>query len=148
MDVVTLLMAKRIAGWGLTTPFDQDIDFAGYKAIQPVIENYTETVVKSTDVSGAVAIDLSNGNVFEWTLSGNVTSITVSGVVASGKTHSFSLIVHQDTTARSVSWFANIQWHGAIPALDSDGATYVLTFFTTDAGATWYGVEAGVFDAS
>ena len=109
------------------------------------IKDYGETAVITADVTGATTIDLEDGNVIQHTLSGDPT-YTFSNPPASGTAGSFTLIIIQPATAVSVTWPASVAWRdGAEPALDTDSATYILTFITVDGGATWYGAEVGEF---
>ena len=203
----------------ITSPLTNDIDFAGYKVIKPLLENYAETVGVNTAATGAVDIDLADGNVHEVTLTGDVSALSFSNPAASGQASKFTLLMHQGGTndsgtasaggndtltdstkswddtewedwyvritggtgagqirqitsntatvltvtavwdtnpstdstyeiykAYSVEWPASVQWHNAsAPALANAAGTYMLTFFTTTGGTTWYGAETGSF---
>ena len=104
-------------------------------------ENYSAV----TSSAGAVTLDLETANVFQLALSENVTSFTWSNPAASGKSYGFTLRVIQDSTDRSITWPAAVDWPGATaPTLSSgNGAVDVFVFFTTDSGTTWYGFTAG-----
>ena len=109
------------------------------------IKDYGETAVIATGITGATTIDLTDGNVIQHTLSGAPT-YTFSNPPASGTAGSFTLIIIQPATAVSVTWPASVAWRdGAEPALDTNSATYILTFLTVDGGTTWYGAEVGEF---
>ena len=88
--------------------------------------------------TGAVTIDLNDGNVHELTLTGDVT-LTVDNAHT---THTFDLIIHQDATVRLITWFSGIEWEysGAAPSTNVNNATYRFRFFTTD-GVNWQGKE-------
>lgn len=110
------------------------------------LKNYSETLV--TGNSGtAYTVDLTNGNVFKITMTGNCT-FTFSNPPASGKAGSFTLILIQDATgSRTATWPASVDWAGGTaPTLTTTATTGtdVLTFITTDGGTTWYGFAAGL----
>lgn len=64
---------------------------------------------------------------------------------ASGIPYSFTLVVVQDVTPRTITWPAAVDWPAATaPTLSAaSGAVDVFTFLTTDGGATWLGMTAG-----
>ncbi|HZK00297.1 MAG TPA: hypothetical protein VFC79_09825 [Tissierellaceae bacterium] len=107
-----------------------------------VLENYRE---KLTTLSGTTTtIDLSLGNVFTHTLSGN-TTYTISNAV-SGQAHSFTLIINQSTTVSTLTFPSSVKWQGGeIPDMSTENKTYVLTFVTIDGGTTWLGMFGGEF---
>lgn len=122
-----------------------DLAAAGFKITNVGIENYYETRIQA-NTGTAYAINLSTGNVFELTLTGNCT-FTFTNPPASGKTGSFTLILKQDATgSRTRTWPASVKWPGGVAPTLSTTANRVdiLTFFTLDGGTTWYGSLAGV----
>jgi len=103
------------------------------------------TISESTALSGtAVTINLQDGDNFTHTLSGN-TTYTFSNPAASGKVSGFTLKVIQDTTARTITWPASVDWAAATaPTLSTtSGAVDVFVFITYDGGTTYYGFTAG-----
>ena len=107
-----------------------------------VLENYVEKLTTLTGTSNA--INLSLGNVFTHTLSGNSMYSIINGV--SGQAHSFTLIITQTATVRTVTFSGNIKWQGGeIPDLTTANKTYVLTFMSIDGGETWLGMFGGEF---
>jgi len=113
--------------------------------ITPEIKNYAETLTIANS-STAYTIDLSNGNAFKITMTGNCT-FTFSNPPASGKAGSFTLIQIQDATGgRTTTWPASVKWSGSnVPSLATAAdAVNILTFITVDGGTTWYGFMAGV----
>jgi FtsP/CotA-like multicopper oxidase with cupredoxin domain len=110
------------------------------------LKNYSETLV-SANSSTAYTVDLSNGNVFKITMTGNCT-FTFSNPPASGKAGSFTLILVQDATgSRTATWPASVDWAGGTaPTLTTTASTGtdVLTFITTDGGTTWWSFAAGL----
>lgn len=107
-----------------------------------VLENYSE---KLTTLSGtSTTINLSLGNVFTHTLSGD-TTYTISNAV-SGQAHSFTLIINQPETVSTLTFPASVKWQGGeIPDMSTASKTYVLTFLTVDGGTTWLGMFGGEF---
>jgi hypothetical protein len=96
------------------------------------------------EIKTAVAasdIDLSTGNFFSKTISGN-TTFTVSNVPASGVAASLVLDLTNGGSA-VVAWWAGVKWPaGAAPILTVSGRD-VLGFFTYDGGVTWTGLMLG-----
>lgn len=107
-----------------------------------VNEGYTAVTVSSN----AATLNFRDGNVFQLTLSGgNLTTFTWSNPPSSGTAYGFTLKVIQDSTARSITWPAAVDWPGGTaPTLSSaNGAVDVFTFFTHDGGTTYYGFTSG-----
>lgn len=98
----------------------------------------TETVGTST--SGT--IDLSSGNVFNFTPTANTTFV-FSNPPASGTAQGFTLKVTPSGTY-TVTWPASVDWAGGTaPTAPASGETDVFTFYTQDGGTTYYGFQAG-----
>ena len=98
-----------------------------------------------TAVTGTKTVDLSTGNVFEHTFTGNVT-YTFSNPPASGTAYGFTLKITQGSGgSKIVTWPASVKWTLGVPAVLSTGAgdVDVFTFFTTDGGTTYYGFTVG-----
>jgi hypothetical protein len=105
---------------------------------RPELKNYSETKV----AMGANDVDLSAGNVFTKTISGNQT-LTFSNPPATGKGGAFTLILTNGGSA-TVTWPASVDWAAATaPTLTAAGVD-VLTFTTIDAGTIWYGIASGI----
>ena len=94
-----------------------------------VLENYREKLVTLSGTS--TAIDLSLGNVFTHTLTDNTTYSITNAV--SGQAHSFTLIITQTETVRTITFPASVKWQGGeIPDMTTASKTYILTFMTVD----------------
>lgn len=107
-----------------------------------ILENYTEKLVTLSGTS--TTINLSLGNVFTHNLTGN-TTYTISNAV-SGQAHSFTLIITQTSTVRTLTFPTSVKWQGGeIPDLTTASKTYVLTFVTINGGTTWLGMFGGEF---
>ncbi len=108
-------------------------------------KDYSETTI-SANTGTSYTIDLSNGNVFNLTLTGNCT-FTFSNAPVSGKAGSFTLILIQDGTGtRTATWPSSVKWAGGIAPTLTTTATGVdiLTFITVDGGTTWRSFTAGL----
>ena len=97
-----------------------------------------------TSSSNTATINCRDGNVFSHTLTEDVT-YTFSNAPASGRSFGFTLKVVQDSTARTITWPASVDWPDATaPELSAgSGDVDVFVFFTTDGGTTFYGFVAG-----
>ena len=105
---------------------------------------FTEDAEAITSSSNAATLDLSAATNFTHTLTENVT-YTFSNPASSGKASAFTLKVVQDSTDRTITWPASVDWAAATaPTLSSgDGAVDYFVFITTDGGTTYYGFTAG-----
>lgn len=107
-----------------------------------VLENYREKLVTLSGTS--VTINLSDGNVFTHTISGN-TTYSISNAVNS-QAHSFTLRLIQSSTTYSIIFPSSITWgDNGIPDLTKPNKRYNLVFITTDGGITWDGMFGGAF---
>lgn len=95
--------------------------------------------------SGSVTLDTSTSGNYKLTLTENVTSMTFSNPNDSGEMTTLTLIVVQDSTARTIAWPAAVKWpYGAEPEISTaSGAIDIFSFFTHDGGTTWYGFPSG-----
>lgn len=93
--------------------------------------------VAATGTSGTVTIDLNDGNYQYATLTGNVTSTSVTNVT-NGK--ACSLFLEITAGANSWTWWSGITWVGltSAPTLSTSG-TDLFSFVTRDGGTTWFG---------
>ena len=107
-----------------------------------VLENYREKLVTLSVTSNA--INLSLGNVFTHTLTGNTTySITTA---VNGQAHSFTLIIIQTVTVRTLTFPASVKWQGGeIPDMTTPLKEYELFFTTTNGGGSWRAGLGGVY---
>ena len=105
---------------------------------------YSDEVVALGNSGTATTINLSQGNVFTATLTGNCT-FTLSGSNAnSNRGSSFTLILTNDATAgRTVAWAGGtFRFPGGAAALSrttTANAVDIWVFFTPNNGTTWYG---------
>lgn len=102
----------------------------------------TEDAVTLTGTS--TTIDLATATNFTHTLTG-ATTYTFSNPATTGNATAFTLKVIQDSTARTITWPASVDWAGgAAPTLTAtSGGVDVFVFYTIDGGTTYYGFTAG-----
>lgn len=113
---------------------------------RPEIKDYAETRTTPSSSSGTLTLNLENGNVFEVTLTENVTTLTLSNPPASGKAGSLTLILKQDGTGgRTFAWPAAVKSAGGTDPVISSAANAIdiYTLLTTDGGTTWYVFTGG-----
>ena len=115
---------------------------------QPVLKDYGETVFTAN--SGTTyTIDLTEGNVFNITLTDNCT-FTFANPPTSGTAGSFTLILTQDGTgSRTATWPGAVRWPSAVvPSLYSTAASVnIFTFLTINGGTLWFGAAGEGIDA-
>jgi len=105
---------------------------------------FTEDAEAITSSSNAATLDLSTATNFTHDLTENVT-YTFSNPASSGKASAFTLKVVQDSTDRTITWPASVDWAGGTaPTISTgSGATDYYVFITTDGGTNYYGFTAG-----
>lgn len=114
------------------------MDMEGGRVDNAVLKAYSETVNAIGNSTGAVAINLTLGNVVTATSTG-ITTWSVTNPAASGKCSSFVLIL-TNGGAFAQTWMSGIKWPGGTaPTLTASGVD-VLCFFTINGGTTWRGV--------
>ena len=123
-------------------PVDVNGDFAAPEEFKA--KSYNETFLAVTSSGGAATVDCETGNTFSHTLTEN-TTLTFSNPPLSGTSFGFTLKTVQDSTTRTISWPASVNWaDGTAPTLSGgSGEVDVFVFFTHDGGTNWYGFTAG-----
>lgn len=107
-----------------------------------VLENYREKLTTLTGTS--TTINLLLGNVFTHSLTGH-TTYTITNAV-NDQAHSFTLIITQTATVRTLTFPSTIKWQDEeMPDMSETNKTYVLTFMTVDGGSNWLGMFGGEF---
>ena len=121
-----------------------EINAADQLVTRPEIKDYSETYNASSG-NGTVTLDLTTGNVFQHTASGGNVTFVFSNPPAAGKGGAFTLKWIQDSSDRTATWPASVDWAAATaPTLTSgSGKVDIFTFVTVDGGTTWYGFTAG-----
>jgi len=117
-----------------------DLNLADNELVRANLQDYSEALGTVASASGTVAINCETGNVWDLTLTGNVTTLTLSNPPASGRAGSLTLIIRQDATARTITWPASVSWSGGTaPDISAVSKVFVVTLITTNAGTRWYG---------
>jgi len=107
--------------------------------------DYSETVDTPT-IAGTTTLDLELGNVFEVELDQSTTFVFDKPPIT-GVAGSFTLILKQDVTGGFVTiWPGAVIWSKGIPPVltTTPSAIDIISFFTIDAGTTWYGFLGGL----
>jgi hypothetical protein len=121
---------------------DGELNMQDNLLTRPCLKDYAESTTTDTDASGTVDLDLTAGNVFDITVSGE-TTFTFSNPPASGRAGSFSLIVRQPSVLQTINFPASVKWNDDKAPEFVTEKTAVLTFVTVDAGSRWYGFNGG-----
>jgi hypothetical protein len=102
----------------------------------------TEDAVTLTGTS--TTIDLATATNFVHDLTG-ATTYTFSNPATTGNATAFTLKIIQDSTARTITWPASVDWAGGTaPTLTAtNNGVDVFVFYTIDGGTTYYGFTAG-----
>jgi len=104
----------------------------------PTVTNYVETSYVNT-AGTSVTIDLANGTLQRFTISGGNATITMPTAVA-GK--SFILILTQDTSSRTVTWTTVVWPSATAPTISTgSGKRDIFSFFSD--GTSWFGATIG-----
>lgn len=114
------------------------------QVIRPELLDYAEAVNARGTVSGAQDIDLSLGNVAELEISA-ATTLSLTNPPATGSYGKVRIIFHQDGTGGHTLTLPTALWDAGSAPTPSTGvdAIDIYTFFTVDAGTTWYGIVDG-----
>lgn len=108
-----------------------------------ILHKLSEKITSVSATTATTSIDFSNGSLFDVLLGAN-TTITFAGISQLTNNSSFTatIFVKNDATAgRTITWPTGIKWTGGIipPKTTTANAIDIWTFFTVDAGTTWYG---------
>lgn len=87
---------------------------------------------------GATTLDLSTGSYFTKTISGT-TTFTFSNPTTTGSVSSFTFQLTNGGSS-SVTWPTGTKWAGGVTPILTTSGVDILSFYTTDAGTTWYGL--------
>ena len=104
------------------------------------LQAYKELVVSTTVSTSTANIDLSTANIFDITLSNNVT-FTFINPPSTGSLFSVTVILRQDTAGNRLATFTNAKYSdGVLPVLSTGSNQIdVLSFFTVNGGSFWFG---------
>jgi len=101
----------------------------------------SEEAVTVTQGSGTVALNLAQGNFFEFTLTENVTGWTFSNPADSGTASSWIIKITQHaSSAKEVAYPSAVKWSGGYDHVMSTatGSIDIVSMFTIDGGTTIY----------
>ena len=101
------------------------VDAEAATVTNKTLKDYAETKQVLTSSSGAVAVDLANGNVGTLTLSENVTVFNFTNVPTTFST--FQVYITQDSSDRTVAISTTVNGGGAANALTSGAGGYTMT---------------------
>jgi hypothetical protein len=113
---------------------------AGNLLTQPKFKDIREAAGTATLSSGTLTLDMSTGNNFSITLTGNVTTVSITNVPATGQYVPITLELIQDGTGgRTVTGWSGVKWPGgSAPTITATAnAVDILAGYTRDGGTTW-----------
>lgn len=107
------------------------------------LKAYSEAVTTATVSTSTYNLDTSLTNIFDITLSNNVT-FTFTNPPASGTSRSVTVILRQGSPGSRTATFTNAKYSDGILPVLSTGTNQVdvLTFFTVNGGTFWFGTFA------
>lgn len=133
-ETIMIAMDSELA----TKTFNQS--FADYTLSRPILKDYGEKVYAHGSVSGAVTVDVTNGNHQTLTLTGNVT-LTVSNPTPTGNFCLLALYITQDATGGRTVTFPSACKNTSGSTFSISGTTASkmteVFLYTVDAGTTW-----------
>lgn len=144
-------MTKVTALTELTALTDDDVlyvvnDPGGVPASRKITAaNLAATAMQTIAASGAAqTLDLTGRSGFDLTLTAACV-LTFSNPLAAGYLSAFILVVRQGGAGGyAITWPGSVKWEGAAPTLTTLlGSIAALSFFTIDAGTTWFGGVVG-----
>jgi len=110
------------------------------------LTKYYEPKSQPSITANALTLNLNNSQIFDITLSSNISSITIQNTVNADNTaQGFTLSITYDATARTISWPASIKWPGSsAPVLtNTNTKTDIFSFITLNKGSSWLGFISG-----
>jgi hypothetical protein len=136
-------VSGNFLGYDTPTSKWKNLTLAGQAALATT--GGLEKMWANYSATGAITLDLTNGNAFRLTLKGNVT-LSFAGAV-NDMVCSFGLYVKQDPTVGgyTITWPSGVVWAGGtVPSMTATaGATDIYVFETLTGGTTWYGSLVG-----
>lgn len=120
------------------TTWAADTNLADYKVQRPYFQDYAEVTYNAGNLTGAVSLDYANGNYQYGTVTGNITSLTISNWPATSRSGTLYL---EATIGGSGSYTITLssaykKAGGALTISTTVGAIDLLLFNTRDAGTT------------
>ena len=118
------------------------------------LRNYFDskgTVTYTGGMTQNLAVDLSTGNVFVYTTTGSISTITVNNIPSKANTAvGFTLVLTCGNALYSVTYDAftsgGLVWAGGTPPTPTNTVnnTDIVSFVTYNGGTTWYGFVGGL----
>ena len=100
-----------------------------------------ETKSAVTQSTGTLTLDCATANVFEFTPSQNITTLTISNVPTAG--NAYVMVLKIAGSSYTISWPASVKWAGGTAPTLSTGNIDVISLLTVDGGTNWYGFVVG-----
>ena len=94
---------------------NEDVDFNGAELINGTLVGFelkdiSETSTAPSSGTNILVLDLELGNVFETTLTEDVTTLTINNPPVTGKAGSLTLKIIQGAGAYGITWGAKVKW--------------------------------------
>jgi cytoskeletal protein CcmA (bactofilin family) len=107
----------------------------------PLLRDYGEVRSSVSLSAGTLTLNINNANVFEVTLTGNVTTVSILNASPSDNACTITLFVRQDATGgRTISWPASVRFGNlGAPTLSGANKLDIIYLTTLDGGSTWFG---------
>jgi len=124
-----------------TTLYSASADLSSVK-----LTKYYEAKTQPTITTSALTLNLNNSQIFDITLTSNVSSITIQNPVNANETaQGFTLAITYDSTSRTITWPTEIKWPGgSAPILtNSNNKIDIFSFITLNKGISWLGFISG-----
>ena len=120
-----------------------NLNMADQELLRPILRDYVEPRTNMA-AAATITLDMTNGNVFAVTPDQN-TTFAFSNPGPANNSTAFTLVWTQDSTDRTITWPASVDWAGgsAPDVTSGSGKRDVYTFFSLDQGTIWYGFAAG-----
>jgi len=113
--------------------------------IRPSLQAPNETT-NGVSGSGTVTVDVNTAAYYTVTMTGNITTLTISNVPSSPALFSLTLeIIQGGSGSYTITWPGTVKWPGGVaPTLTTTvGKADVITLITRDGAASWLGFVAG-----
>ena len=107
----------------------------------PVFIDYEERFTSPTISGGILALNLSNGNIFNVTIDGAVATLNITNPPAANNAGSFVLVTTGNGTAYPIVWGTAVTWSGgtAPTVTSTNGKKDFYGFISLNQGTNWYG---------
>lgn len=141
------IQAAKLAATVLTATWAANVSAAGYQLDAVALKASREVFAAAAYAAGELTANWANGSIQHVELTGNVSTVTLTGFVA-GKWSGGLLFIKQDGTgSRTVTWPSAVKWpESTAPTLSTAaGAVDVVSLTSFDGGTTIAGalVAAG-----